>query len=325
MVWCISCLPLPIPDSSRPWGSQCSEYKGCCCGHFLKPAEVLQSSLKPTLEPPFAILGAAHTTNLEGKSPSESLIEELVKQTLLPPGKVRWWFSHLDTTAENRRRGAQKAAATHRLRKLQARNTQNLESELYDCGVCHQQYVEYTDKVERWIACDSCDKWYHFTCVGLVCESEIFICKDVYEPNLPISPSDGDYVAQFFVTRLRAQKLNACRSFLFSVRKTLTVCALFIIMWTFCTYLFLTVPASPQSVRFLRALADFYDPNSTVWTTSHWPYLQTIARNSCAVCILSHRDTRKISYNDLYNIVVAQPCKLVTRRFIAENVYNNAE
>ena len=126
--------------------------------------------------------------------------------------------------------------------------------------------------MERWIACDSCDKWYHFTCVGLVCDLEIFICKNVYEPNLPISPSDGDYVAQFFVTRLRAQKLNACRSFLFSVRKTLTVCALFIIMWTFCTYLFLTVPASPQSVRFLRALADFYDPNSTVWTTSHWPY-----------------------------------------------------
>ena len=182
---------LSIPDSSRPWGSQCSEYKGCCCGHFLKPAEVLQSSHKPMLEPPFAILGAAHT-NLEGKSPSESLIEELVKQTLLPPGKVRWWFSHLETTAENRWRGAQKAAAIHRLRKLQARNTQNLESELYYCGVCHQQYVEYTDKVESWIACDSCDKWYHFTCVGLVCEPEIFICKDVYEPNLPISPCDSD-------------------------------------------------------------------------------------------------------------------------------------
>ena len=50
-------------------------------------------------EPPFAILGAAHT-NPEGKSPSESLIEELVKLTLLPPGKVRWWFSHLETTEE---------------------------------------------------------------------------------------------------------------------------------------------------------------------------------------------------------------------------------
>ena len=104
----------------------------------------MQSSLKPMLEPPFAILGAAHT-NLEGKSPSESLIEELVKQTLFPPGKVRWWFSHLETTAENRWRGAQKAAATHRLRKLQARNTQNLESELYYC-VCHQQYVSTQTK-----------------------------------------------------------------------------------------------------------------------------------------------------------------------------------
>lgn len=48
----ILCLPLPIPDSSRPWGSQCSECKGSCYGHFLQPAEVLQSTLQPMLEPP---------------------------------------------------------------------------------------------------------------------------------------------------------------------------------------------------------------------------------------------------------------------------------
>ena len=48
----ILCLPLPIPDSSRPWGSQCSECKGSCYGHFLQPAEALQSTLQPMFEPP---------------------------------------------------------------------------------------------------------------------------------------------------------------------------------------------------------------------------------------------------------------------------------
>ena len=36
----VSYLPLPIPNASHPWGSTCSDCKGCY-GHFLKPKEAL--------------------------------------------------------------------------------------------------------------------------------------------------------------------------------------------------------------------------------------------------------------------------------------------
>ena len=58
--------------------------------------------------------------------------------------------------------------------------------------------------------------------------------------------------------------------------------------------------------------------------TDHTTCANYCSKSMCGVHTFP-QDTRKISYNDLYNIVVAQPCKLVTHRFIAENVYNNAE
>ena len=45
-------IPLPVQDSSRPWGNQnCSECGGVCNGHYLKP-EQLMSKSNPTFSPP---------------------------------------------------------------------------------------------------------------------------------------------------------------------------------------------------------------------------------------------------------------------------------
>ena len=38
----------------------------------------------------------------------------------------------------------------------------------YYCGVCQAQFVDYTETVEHWIACDDCDNWFHYSCVGLM-------------------------------------------------------------------------------------------------------------------------------------------------------------
>lgn len=57
-------VPLPIPDSARPWGSVC---KGCedkavipCHGHFLCPADIAKNStLSPIAKPPSLVIKEA--------------------------------------------------------------------------------------------------------------------------------------------------------------------------------------------------------------------------------------------------------------------------
>ena len=46
-------LLLPVPDLKRPWGdTNCHDYKGTCTGHYLKPAEILNSSHQTFSLPP---------------------------------------------------------------------------------------------------------------------------------------------------------------------------------------------------------------------------------------------------------------------------------
>ena len=111
----VSCLPLPVRDVSRPWGSQCSDCKGKCYGHYLNATDTLSSigTCKSSMcEPPSIVLEKAF--KLKGPSPSDSIIDELAKQTLLDPTEVKQWFSHLASVKENRKRGAQKASETRR-------------------------------------------------------------------------------------------------------------------------------------------------------------------------------------------------------------------
>ena len=97
----------------------------------------------------------------------------MVPKTLLPPHEVEMWIQHLATIADNCRRGALKAADTRR-RKAEIHSNKTV----YFCGVCHDHYHDYTDEQELWIACDSCDVWFHFVCVGLQSEPDKLFCDN---------------------------------------------------------------------------------------------------------------------------------------------------
>ncbi len=161
-------LPFPIPDNNRRWGApDCPDCKGECHGHYLKPEEAMKSSLQPMRKPPSAILKTAFA-KLKGKRPSQEKIVELAKETLLSVHEVEIWFDHLETVARNRKRGAAKAAETRRRKKAkQKADSDTTEGTTCYCGICHEPYVEYTDEVQDWIQCDSCESWVHFVCAGL--------------------------------------------------------------------------------------------------------------------------------------------------------------
>ena len=58
---------------------------------------------------------------MSGTDPTTSMVEEVAKETLLPPSEVKLWIDNLKTVDANRRRGAAKAAETRRTKpKLQA-------------------------------------------------------------------------------------------------------------------------------------------------------------------------------------------------------------
>ena len=85
--------------------------------------------------------------DLKGKEPSDTDIQQLSKATLLPPGEVEIWLTHLQTIQLNRKRGAEKASATRRQKKgSEAR---------YFC-VCGEEYTDCTDEIQHWIGCDTC-------------------------------------------------------------------------------------------------------------------------------------------------------------------------
>ena len=165
----LDCGLLPIPDPSYPWGgTNCSKCKEkICYGHFLKPEEALMSRVTP-MKPPSLILREAYE-ELKGKDPSDTFIEEMAKATLLPPEEVGFWFDHLKTIRENRKRGAQKAAQTRRQKKASNR---------YFCS-CGDEYLSITDEIEQWIGCDNCDSWFHCECVGVNPHSipDSFVCS----------------------------------------------------------------------------------------------------------------------------------------------------
>ena len=110
-------------------------------------------------EPPSVIIGTAFK-KLKGKSVTDNFVEELARKTLLPPDDIRLWLLHLETVSDNRKRGAKKASETQRLRKQvqQAQEAQQVASDVCYCGICHEQYIEYTDVIEKWICCDTCDR-----------------------------------------------------------------------------------------------------------------------------------------------------------------------
>lgn len=105
-------------------------------------------------------------------------MSELAEKALLPEEEVKIWISHLETVDANRKLGAQKAAAT-RHAKISSSHSRMDSSSISDCicGMCGDPYEEETDEVQNWIGCDSCDKWYHWECVGVTTEPDTFVCS----------------------------------------------------------------------------------------------------------------------------------------------------
>jgi hypothetical protein len=167
----VTTLPMPIGDPNRPWNGTCSDCKQFCAGHYLKPQEAVHAGGAIVFSPPpsAVILEASKAGTL-----NESDIENLASKVLLPVEDVKVWLRHLMTVSENRKRGAQKAAETRRLKRA-SQHTQP-SPEFYYCGVCEELYLEEADEEQDWIACDSCNTWYHWKCVHVIEEPECFIC-----------------------------------------------------------------------------------------------------------------------------------------------------
>ena len=162
----LTLLPLPVADPERPWGGlTCSECKGFCAGHYLKPENALTCSSEAS-DPPSVVVAQAF------KSKSINSVDELARKVLLTPEQVQMWITHHETVAANRKRGAEKGAETRRQKA--ARSTRLVDS--YACGVCNGSYQEETVEVENWIGCDSCDAWFHWACVNITEEPSSFLC-----------------------------------------------------------------------------------------------------------------------------------------------------
>ena len=163
---------MPVPDPDASWGNtacvKCQDR--VCYGHFLTPDALATSATTPMHYPPSYILKEKFN-ELKGKEPSDTDIEHMARATLLSPADVSIWLEHLQSIHSNRRRGAERVAATRHLRKTQLNP--------YVC-VCGEEYSERTDEIRYWIGCDNCNKWFHYDCVGVDPNAvpESFICSD---------------------------------------------------------------------------------------------------------------------------------------------------
>jgi hypothetical protein len=115
----LSFLPIPSPDPNRHYGQeQCHECDGACYGHYRKLDDLWKFALEGgdvVCSPPSEVILAEY--NKVGKIPDGNRVQDIAKRTLLAPEEVSMWFNHLHTIAENRKKGAAKAAETRRARK----------------------------------------------------------------------------------------------------------------------------------------------------------------------------------------------------------------
>lgn len=72
-------IPLPVPDTDRPWGNkECAECSGFCAGHFLTPEKLISNSkLQPVL-PPSTQIQEVHLFNTNPDSSIQALAVRLL-------------------------------------------------------------------------------------------------------------------------------------------------------------------------------------------------------------------------------------------------------
>lgn len=140
-------IPLPVPDSSRPWGDQnCPTCKVFCAGHYLKPVESLQSDSVPCEPPSSVIQSIFKQSHANGTVITDD--GNKARQVLLPTEEVNTSFKHLQTVLNNRK-GAQKAVHTRRA-KTTPIEPEAPETDIVYCGKCGEAlYEEETDEIQN--------------------------------------------------------------------------------------------------------------------------------------------------------------------------------
>ena len=200
----ITHIPLPVLDEDRPWGNtSCEKCNGFCAGHYkVKVNDVkVQSDLQSFALPPSSVLKCKFSKLKAYPPPKEDYFKQTGKKVNLTPEDTQMWMDHLDTVVRNRKRGALKAAETHRNKRLtqivdrskcadhtttedsvtnRDGTTKSTDNTTYFRGSCGKLYVEETQEVEIWIGCDLCSRWYCGKCEGLLVEPETvhYFCKN---------------------------------------------------------------------------------------------------------------------------------------------------
>lgn len=185
-------LPFPFPDPKRSYGGSCDTCKSFCCGHYItklinitNPQEVKSIVMPPSvvLKESFASLKQEVTDIADVECP------DLAKKVLLSEEETKIWLNHLENIAQNRKRGAAKAALTRQTRKNKVNRDSG--SKTY-CGTCKVDYNK--SKSHFWICCDLCEQWYTAVHVNICCLNQSLIphinVKNVAsESNLQQSPA----------------------------------------------------------------------------------------------------------------------------------------
>ena len=163
-------FPLPVPDNSQPFGDiNCSQCKGVCSGHYLKP-ECLDNMKLMAARPPSVIISEEFKAH---DNLSELEVQDLAKRVLLPVSEVNIWLEHLKEVTRNRKEGAIKAAETRKRKKMEKDQERR---DVILCDICGGLWEEETDEVEQWIQCEKCRQWYLWECVNVSQEPEQFYC-----------------------------------------------------------------------------------------------------------------------------------------------------
>ena len=99
------------------------------------------STFSRMTNPPSQLIKEAFSA-LKGQSPSDDYLRKVARQCLLPTEEVHIWFDHLAEVQKNRKRGAEKAAATRRLKKQQAAAQQVSAQQISQCAPGMQQAAQ---------------------------------------------------------------------------------------------------------------------------------------------------------------------------------------
>ncbi|CAB4005889.1 Chromatin modification-related YNG2 [Paramuricea clavata] len=173
----ITFIPLPIPDPKRPFGGNCEnckQNKQNCTGHYLPPELqyewTVKNGMNYSVQPPSKILKIFAKTHATF---TEDDVKLLASECLLSESDVQMWL-------ENVNNGKKRKAATQNKSKRVDKNQKEDENEKADENKKDDENEKDDDEdddvycicMQPWdgrfmIQCDTCEMWYHGSCVGI--------------------------------------------------------------------------------------------------------------------------------------------------------------